>query len=87
MQKELGGKAEVTEYYRSSLERVTHHQACPEDPSVGSLGISDSFLQRLFDVGKALVNDLLQKLYLLFHKSPQATHVQEFVLGTRVREA
>ncbi|KAF3818437.1 hypothetical protein GH733_011854 [Mirounga leonina] len=79
VQKEHGDKADVTEYHRSSLERVTHHQACPKDPSVGSPGILDSFLQRLLYVGKALVNGLLQQLYLLFHKSPQSTHVQSYL--------
>lgn len=64
-------------------EKVTHHQACPEDTAVGSPGHLDSCLQGLLHTSKALLNSLLQQLHLLLHKPPQATHVQVFSLGTR----
>lgn len=80
---ELEAQADVPERHGFSPERVTHHQAGPEDPPVGGPGLSDPFLQRLCYVGEALLSGFLQQLYLLFHKSPQATHMQVFVLGTR----
>lgn len=79
----MENQAGLTEHHGFSFQRVTHHQARPKDLSVGTPGILDPFLQRLHYVGKALVDGLLQQLYLLFHKSPQAIHVQVFVLGTR----